>query len=155
MPNRPRPTLQDQPDVRVQTLARRKLTAAQFKTLSRHNTLDRRFRGINRLLERWAVGQGSDLPMSADDADKLPPSRPTPLSTDQSVVADLAILHSPDWARRFVFMWFRSDKSPEQMAEELDIDRAQVYRELRIVLSYYLGRFTELGFDVPTWEPET
>ena len=152
---RPRPKLQDAPDQRLTPPNSQKLSSAQLRVLSRQNALDRRFRGINRIIERWAVGQGSDLPLGADDADKLPSSRPTPLSSDESVVADLAILHSPDWARRFLFMWFRSDKSPEQIGEVLGLSRREVYYELKLVLAYYLGRFTELGFDVPAWEPDT
>lgn len=153
---RPRPDVTDEPDRRVPGApVSRRLTSEQLRALSRHNALDRRFRGISRVIERWSVGQGSDLPLAGDNTVSDPTTRPTPLPADESVVADLAILHSPDWARRFLFMWYRSDKSPEQIGDELGLSRREVYYELKLVLAYYLGRFTELGFEVPTWEPDT
>lgn len=151
---RHRPTLQDEPDRRVGGVHLRKLTGAQMRVLTRDTALDPRFRWIDRYLWRWSVGQGSGLPLDADDADQLPSSKPTPLSEDESIAIDLAILHSPDWARRFVFMWFRSDRTTEQIAQELQIRVRAVYEERKLVLSYYLGRFTELGISIPAWEPE-
>jgi hypothetical protein len=150
----PRPTMRDAPDARLNHPVPSKLTAAQLRALSRHNALDRRFRGMHRLLERWSIGQGSGLPLGSGTFSN-PTTRPTPLSPDESVVADLAVLHSPDWVRRFIFVWFRSDKSPEQIGEELDLSRREVYYELKLVLAYCLGRFTELGFKVPEWETDT
>ena len=94
------------------------------------------------------------MPMDADNADQLPPSKPTPLPEDEAIVVDIAILHSPDWARRFVFMWFRSDRTTEEIADELKCRVRAVYEERKLVLSYYLGRFTELGIRIPDWEPE-
>ncbi len=142
-------------DVRIPVVYPRPLTPQHLRVLTRQNALDRRFRGIDRFLERWSVGQGSGQPISDEAADKLPTSHPTPLSLDDSITADLAILHSPDWARRFVFAWYRSDKSPEQIGEQMDLDRREVYREFKIVLAYMLGRFTEMGFKIPLWEPDT
>lgn len=138
-----------------QVVLLRALPAAQIKAITRHNTLDRRFRPTARYLERWAVGQGSGLVMSPEDADGLPESRATPLPLDESVVADLTILHSPPDFRRMVFMWFRSPKPPEVIAQELGISRAAVYVELKVVLAYFLGRFHEAGLSIPTWETDT
>lgn len=135
----------------------RALTAAVVKAITRHNTLDRRFRPMSRYLERWSVGQGSGLPISDEEADALPrlSTRPTPLSDDESTVADLTILHSPEWFRRFVFMWYRSPMPVEEIAKALDIRVRAVHEEHRIVLAYFLGRFTEAGIRIDTWEPDT
>lgn len=150
-----RPTIHDPPDHRVKAppfIAT--LTPVQIRTLNRDTALDPRFRGIDRFLWRWSVGQGSDMPLDPADADKLPISKPTPLSPDVAIVVDQAILCSADWARRFVFMWFRSDWSTEQIAEELRMRVRAVYDERKIVFSYYLGRFHEIGIRIPSWEPD-
>lgn len=140
-----------------EVIPQRSLTAEAVKSITRHNTLDRRFRGMSRYLERWSVGQGSGLPISDEAADALPrlTTRPTALPDDESTVADLTILHSPDWFRRFVFMWYRSPMPVEAIAKELDIRVRAVHEEHRIVLAYFLGRFTEAGVRIDTWEPDT
>lgn len=93
--------------------------------------------------------------MDPDDADGLPESRPPPLPYDESIVTDFIVLHSPVWARDFVFMWFRSDKTVEQIAERLQVRARAVYDERKLALAYYLGRLTEAGIRIPTWEPES
>lgn len=151
---RRRPTLQDEADPRVGNVHLRKLTGAQMRVLTRDTALDPRFRWIDRYLWRWSVGQGSGLPMDADTADRLPSSKPTPLPEEEAIAIDMAILNSPDWARRFVFMWFRSDRTTEEIALELSCRVRAIYDERKLVLAYYLGRFTELGISIPAWEPE-
>lgn len=145
----------NEPDYRIPVVRPRRLSADEVKVITRRNALDRRFRGTDRFLQRWAVGQGSDLPLAPEDADKLPPSRPPPLGHSDAILADIAILDSPEWAKSFVFGWYRSDRSPEQIAAELDLDRREIYREWRLVLAYFLGRFTEIGFKIPQWESDT
>lgn len=158
MPGEPRltqhrPTLADPPDRRVpEVVPLRPLTPSELRMLARDTALDPRFRAIDRYLWRWAVGQGSGLPLSADDADWLPESKPTPLPSDESITVDLIVLHAPHWARVFAFMWFRSDSTVPQIAERLKCRVRAVYDERKLVLAYFLGRFAEAGIRIPTWE---
>lgn len=94
------------------------------------------------------------MSISAEEVEKLPVSRPTPLAPDEAIVVDQAILCSADWARRFVFAWFRSDDTIEQIAAHLRCRVRAVYDERKIVFSYYLGRFHEIGIRIPSWEPD-
>jgi len=150
----PRPTVLDPADPRIPTVYPFRLSPAALRLLARDKALDPRFRPIDRYLWRWSVGQGTGLPLPAEDADALPESKPTPLAPDEAIVVDLAILHSPAWARDFVFAWFRSDKTVEEIAERLMCRARAVWDERKLVLAYYLGRFTELGIKIPTWEAD-
>lgn len=149
-----RPDISQPPDRRIPEVRVDPLSPAVIRMMTRERALDPRFRGIDRYLWRWSVGQGSGLPLDADDADGLPESKPTPLARDESIVVDMAILHSPEWARDFVFMWFRSPATLDEIAERLKCRARAVWDERKLVLAYYLGRFTELGIRVPTWESE-
>lgn len=149
---RRRPSIADPPDRRAPEVPVRALTPSELRMLARDTALDPRFRAIDRYLWRWAVGQGSGLPLSAHDADTLPESKPPPLPADDSITIDIIVLHAPDWARAFVFMWFRSDKTVEQMAQRLKCRVRAVYDERKLVLAYFLGRLTEAGIRIPTWE---
>lgn len=150
-----RPTIHQPPDWRVPEVKRQRLlTPSQLRMLTRDRALDPRFRGVDRYLWRWSVGQGSGLPLDADEADGLPEARPTPLAPDEATVVDMTILGSPGWARQFVFMWFRSDTTIEEMAERLQVRSRAVWDERKLVLAYFLGRFVELGIHIPSWEPD-
>jgi hypothetical protein len=150
----PRLTIADPPDRRIASVHVEALTPNAIRMLTRDRALDPRFRPVDRYLWRWSVGQGSGLPLEAEEADCLPESRPTPLAPDEAMVVDIAILGSPGWAREFVFMWFRSPATIEEIGKRLQVRSRAVWDERKLVLAYYLGRFTELGIRIPTWEPD-
>lgn len=76
-----------------------------------------------------------------------------PLGDHDSLVVDRAVKSAPDWAQRFVRLWYRSDATVTEIAELLHIKRRQaVYEERQLVLAYYLGRLTQMGLDLPSWE---
>lgn len=155
VPSRRRETIAERPDRRVESVRVPGLSSNAIRLLTREKALDPRFRPVDRYLWRWSIGQGSGLPMDPDDADGLPESRPPPLSGDESVITDAIVLRSPVWARDFVFMWFRSDKTVEEIAQRLQVRARAVYDERKLTLAYYLGRLTEAGIMIPTWEPES
>lgn len=148
----PRPTIANDPDVRIARVSLRTLSPWAVRAIYRDKALDPRFRAVDRYLWRWSVGQGTGLPPDPEMADKLPVSRPTPLAPDEAILVDQAIIRSPAWASRFVFMWFRSDRTVEEIAVQLACRARAVYDERRLVLGYYLGRFTEIGITISSWE---
>lgn len=133
----------------------RPLTPSRIADITRHNTLDRRLRPIARHLERWAISQGSGLPLSAEESDSLPEAKLTPLSDEEAVITDATILYSPESMKRFVFAWFRSQKPSTMIAEEFGLSHTGLYVELKMVLAYYLGRLHEAGLQIPVWETDT
>lgn len=140
---------------RVPPVFVRPLTPDRIAEITRHNTLDRRLRPIARHLERWAISQGSGLPLSAEEGDSLPDTKLTPLSDDEAVITDATILYSPEPMKRFVCAWFRSAKPTTVIAEEFGLSRTALYVELKMVLAYYLGRLHEAGLQIPVWETDT
>ena len=138
------PTIYPDPD--------KPLTVSQLRMLTRDTALDPRFRAVDRYLWRWAVGQGSGLGLDAEATDVLRQSRPPPLPEPEAITVDMIVLGAPPWARTFVFTWFRSDKSVEQIAERLHCRPRAVYDERKLVLAYFLGQLAAAGIRIPTWE---
>ncbi|HEX5461908.1 MAG TPA: hypothetical protein VFX20_18230 [Steroidobacteraceae bacterium] len=150
-----RPTIHEPPDWRVPEVKRTApIPANVLRMLARERALDPRFRPVDRYLWRWSVGQGTGLPPDDEAADMLPESRPTALAPDEAIVVDMAIIHSAPWARDFLFMWFRSPLSIEEIGERLKIRARGVYEVRREAMAYYLGLLHGIGISIPTWEPE-
>jgi hypothetical protein len=102
----------------------------------------------DRLLERWAVSQGSDDYMHGWD--EVPArSRPTPLPDDLSIVVDQTILHSTVQARTFVDRWYRRPgESVTALAKALGIHRDTVQMRWESTLWYMRRRFIGVNLDV-------
>jgi len=102
----------------------------------------------DRLLERWAVTQGSDeYQMGWEDVPAR--SRPPPLPEDVAILVDQLILHSQVQARQFVHRWYlRPTESVTVLARALGLHRDSVYMRWRSTLWYMRRRFMDLEFDV-------
>jgi hypothetical protein len=102
----------------------------------------------DRLLERWAVSQGSDEYLHGWD--EVPArSRPTPLDDATAIVVDQTILHSTVQARAFVHRWYmRPGESVTVLAKALGLHRDTVHMRWRSTLWYMRRRFVEVQLDV-------
>jgi hypothetical protein len=102
----------------------------------------------DRLLDRWAVSQGSDEYMHGWD--EVPArSRPTPLPDDLAILVDQTILHSHVQARTFVDRWYRrSWETKKALAQALGIHRDTVQMRWESTLWYMRRRFVEVNLDV-------
>ncbi len=101
-------------------------------------------------MQRWAIGQGSGLP----DPDRalFPQSKLTPLSIDDDIRTDQVVLTSPKQWKIFITLWYRSDLSSQQLADELGMKRDKLFNERKLVLAYLLGRLTAVGVQIATFE---
>lgn len=152
-PTKARATVLDKPDTRMPPNPVPKLTADQLKRLQGDDKTDPRLRGVNRWLMRWAVthGDGEYLPLMArseplfaSSHDRLPP-----LDDEESKVVDAVYKSAPDWARKFVKLWYRKGLTAPEMQAELAIKRRQaIYDERSKVLFFFLGRLTGEGLSV-------
>jgi hypothetical protein len=151
-PGRPkRATADDPPDARVPKLPSPAPVSMQIiRRLARPNALDPRLAPTDRHMQRWAVGQGTGLP-NPDRALFLQ-SNLTPLAPEVDILTDQVVLTAPAHWRKFTALWYRSDCSVEQLAAKLDMGRDKLFIERRIVLAYLLGRLTEVGIRLPTFE---
>ena len=164
-PTRERPTVDDPRDKRITPPFPRELSIAEVHAITRSGvgSIDPRLRPADRWLERWAA-TGSDLASvtaslsygSSTLAPHSSPSTTVPLTDVESAVVDGIVRGSPPWARQFAILWYRSAWSVKDIATALKIKRRQgVYDERRLVLGYFLGRFTEAGLHVTFWVDPT
>ena len=147
----PRPTVKDPPDPRIPRSPTHKRTSYDvIRRITRQNALDPRLAPTDRHMQRWAVGQGSGFPQP--ERALYPQSRLTPLPPEVDVQTDQIVLGCPPHWRRFIGLWYRSDCSVQELAEELGMKRDKLFMERRIVLAYLLGRLTEVGIRLSTFD---
>lgn len=154
-PTRRRPTIADPPDRRVE-MPEVRLKPEQLRAVARQGSTDPRLRPVDICFERWAVthGDGVVLPLLAESSLGIrTSSNVLPLPDRDSLVVDRAVKSAPGWAQSFVRLWYRSDATAQEIADLLNIKRRQaVYEERQLVLAYYLGRFTQMGLSLPSWQ---
>lgn len=147
-----RSTAIDPPDSRLPPMPPMRMTLENLCTILRPGATDPRLRPADRWLERWAVthGTGPLLPYAATvSLVARTVARVPPLDDRESLLVDGVVKSSPQWARTFATLWYRSACTVQQIADEMRIKRRQaVYEERHLVLSYYLGRFAEIGLQV-------
>lgn len=150
----PRKTVEDPPDYRISQVRPRQLTPEELHAINRPGVVNPRYRAADRWLERWAVthGSGRMLPLIATLKVRSPTPSVPPLDDHESLLIDGAVRVSPPWASRFAVLWYRSEYSVRQIANELKIKRNRaVYEELNEVLSFYLGCFHGIGLQITFW----
>jgi hypothetical protein len=148
---RKRATAEDPPDHRIARLpSPAPITVQMIRRITRQNALDARLAPTDRHMQRWAVGEGSGLP----DFERalFPQSNLTPLAPDVAIVTDQIVLTAPAHWRRFTVIWYRSDCSTDQLAEDLGMGRDKLFIERRIVLAYLLGCLTSAGVGLSTFD---
>lgn len=154
----PRATAMDAADSRIPILYPPPLSPDELRVITREGATDPRLRGTDRCLQRWSVTPGFTLswPQLAQVRFRAGQSeRPTPLPDREGQLVDQAVKSSPLWARQFVIMWYRSDRTAQEMAEILGMRRRQaVYEERHMVLAYYFGRLTQMGIGIAAWDWE-
>lgn len=156
MPLRPRPTIADPPDRRIVQPFVRTLSADEVRAMIRPGATDPRLRPADRWLERWAAthGTGPLLPSIASVSlvARTPAVSAPALDDRESLLVDAVVDSSPNWARTFAVLWYRTDCTVKEIAEVLRIRRLRaVYEEREIILGFYLGRFTQVGLNVTYW----
>lgn len=102
----------------------------------------------DRMLERWAVSQGSDEYLHGWN--EVPArSRPTPLPDELAIIVDQTILHSHVQAKKFVDRWYRRPgESVTAFARSLGCHRDTVLMRWRSTLWYMRRQLLEASVDV-------
>jgi DNA-directed RNA polymerase specialized sigma24 family protein len=148
-----RSTVLDKPDTRVKEQQVRRLTPAQIQTVPTQGRIDPRVRGVDRILERWAVthGDGEHLPLMARSEPLYLSSqdRPTALDEAEARIVETAVKSAPDWARRVVRLHYRKRLKREEIQEELAIKRLEYVNELlHEARLFFLGMLRGMGLPV-------
>lgn len=102
----------------------------------------------DRLLERWAVSQGSDEFLVAYY--EIPQrSRPPPLDDETSIIVDKIVLSQPFQTREFAKRWyFRPGEPLSGLARALGLHRDTVLMRWRSTLWALRRSFLEVPLDV-------
>lgn len=102
----------------------------------------------NRLLERWAVSQGSDDASLKWD-ETAPRSRPPPLDDDTAIIVDRIVMHSPVQTRKFTCRWYLRPNEPVcALARALGLHRDSVLMRWRSTLWALRRDFAAQALDV-------
>jgi hypothetical protein len=102
----------------------------------------------DRILERWAVSQGSEEYLVGWQ-DVPPRSRPPPLSDDMAILVDRVILAAPVQTRNFVMRWYLRPGEPVcALAKALGLHRDSVLMRWRSTLWYMRTRLQWAEVDV-------
>lgn len=136
---------------RVIRIRRAKPAAAvvvRFLEHAQYHGLDPELIPTDRLLDRWAVAQGSD-DLMLKWADEAPRSRPPPLDDDTAIIVDRIVMHSPVQTRKFVCRWYLRPNEPMCiLARALGIHRDSVLMRWRSSLWAMRREFLVQALDV-------
>jgi hypothetical protein len=127
-----------------------------LRRITRRNAQDPRLEPTDRHLQRWVVSLYGGLELGVtnipfDDSPKASKFRLPPLSDDVAMITDQVVASSPSYWQRFIHNWYLTSKPIEVIAKELNCERANMYTERRLVLSYVLGRLTEAGVRIASY----
>lgn len=139
------------PSGQVINIRRAKPAAAvvvKFLEHANYHGLDPILVPTDRLLDRWAVSQGSnDLMLKWSD--EAPRSRPPPLDDDTAVIVDRVVMHSPVQTRKFVCRWYLRPNEPMSgLAYALGLHRDSVLMRWRSSLWAMRREFIMRNLDV-------
>jgi hypothetical protein len=95
--------------------------------------------GTHRVMERWAVSNGSGLPTELWDDRKY--SRPPPLDDDTATVVDQIVLHLPTRTRRIVEVWYCKPLPTIELAAELGMSKSSLDKAHAVTLNFLKWKF--------------
>lgn len=111
---------------------------------------------VDRVMQRWAVGEGSGLPYTSDEmdlaaqlaseqADTFTPAaqQSPPLDDETQIIVDRIVLKAPSLTRAITREWYLSPTPARVMAEDLAVSLSTLYRYWHDALDYLRGRFED------------
>lgn len=94
----------------------------------------------NRIMERWAVANGSGLPTERWD-DNPRRSHVPPLDDDSALVVDRIVQHSPPRTRTLVTSWYMTPTPTVEIARKLSMSPRSLEQGLGVCLNYLQYQF--------------
>lgn len=98
---------------------------------------------VDRIMQRWAVANGSGLP--SDEWDDTPKAKPPPLDDDTALVVDRIVLNCPMTTRRIVVAWYRKPLPTKMIAEQLGMAPRSLEKAWKLSLNFLRWKFEESG----------
>lgn len=111
-----------------------------LQSLRRHNTLQPALQPTHRTLLRWGEGGGNGIP---NPEAEIRETHYDPLPPDLHTKVDEIVEGCP-W-ERLARKWYRTNLSAQELADEMCVNRSQVYKDWNALLWYFTGRFEAEG----------
>lgn len=116
--------------------------ASVLKTMLGETTtgvIPQEFLTTDRIMQRWAVANGSGLPTERwDDSRK---SRVSPLDDHTALVVDQIVQHSPPRTRKLLKAWYLSPLPTAELASQFNMSPRGLEQGLHVSLNYLKFRF--------------
>lgn len=88
----------------------------------------------NRIMERWAVANGSGMPAERWDDSRA--SKPPPLDDDSALVLDQIVIACPPKTHRIVVYWYCKPWPTVQIAQKLNMSPRGLEKGLLVSLNF-------------------
>lgn len=98
---------------------------------------------VDRIMQRWAVANGSGLP--SEQWDDTPKAKPPPLDDDTCLVVDRIVLNCPKTTRRIVVAWYRKPLPTKMIAQQLGMSPRSLDKAHKLSLNFLRWKFEESG----------
>lgn len=99
----------------------------------------------NRIMERWAVANGSGMATERWD-DNPRRSRVSPLDDDTFLVVERLVNHSPPRTNRLIVGWYMRPLPTRELARELGMEQRSLERGLHVCLNFLKFKFEESNY---------
>lgn len=109
---------------------------------------------VDRIMQRWSVGEGSGLPYTSDELDMAaqaaaeqadtfaaPPAKSPPLDDETQIIVDRVVIRSPKETKYLIRQWYCSTKAVQVIAADCGVHRSHIYRRWHDALDYLRYRF--------------
>lgn len=145
-----------QSDAQGQIARARALAAAldlAEKVASRARELDPARAPVDRVLTRWAAGEG-DGPCTEEEMERViqnaieqpdtftpPPAKPPVLDDETHIIVNSVVLHAPVAVKNLTVDWYLGYEPVCEIARTRGISRRQIYRHWHVALDYLREKF--------------
>lgn len=102
--------------------------------------IPRELQTTNRVMERWAVANGTGLPSEQWD-DNPRRARVPPLDDDTFLIVERTINHSPPRTKQLVHGWYMRPLPTVELARELSMSPRSLEKGLNVCLHFLKYRF--------------
>lgn len=96
---------------------------------------------VDRIMQRWAVANGTGLPEG--EWDDTPTARPPPLDDDTAMLVDEIVRKCPPKTRHVLVQWYRKPLPTKTLAEQMGMAPRSLETCWKLSLNFLKYRFVE------------
>jgi DNA-directed RNA polymerase specialized sigma24 family protein len=103
--------------------------------------IERDLLAVDRIMQRWAVANGSGLP--EEEWDDTPRARPAPLDDETAMLVDEIVRKCPPRTRRILVAWYRKPLPTKILAQQMGMSPRTLENAWRLSLNFLKWKFEE------------